>query len=287
MSDHDLSRMRGSQPSVIRLRYAATCTACGVELPAGSKASWDRAARAATCLNCLSLRAEPPSEPPQIERGKAGASTAREYERRHKRREQDQVRKKFGRLSSVYLAVTNTPQATQAWATGSVGERRLAEHLRSVDDDASVMILHDRRIPGLWANIDHVAITRSGIFVIDAKNYKGKVQKIDKGGWFSTDLRLFVGRRDCTKLASAMSKQVEALRRALHKAMIEEFELTITPVLCFVAAEWKPFARSFQVGGVWVDWPNSLSKRLRAEGSLPPEHVRLLAKRIAIALPSA
>jgi hypothetical protein len=69
--------------------------------------------------------------------------------------------------------------------------------------------------------------------------------------------------------------------------MIEEFELTITPVLCFVAAEWKLFARPFQVGGVWVDWPNSLSKRLTAEGPLPPEHVRLLAKRIATALPSA
>ena len=45
--------------------------------------------------------------------------------------------------------------------------------------------------PGSRANIDHVAITRSGVFVIDAKNYTGKVQKIDKGGWFSIDLRLF------------------------------------------------------------------------------------------------
>jgi hypothetical protein len=286
MGDQDSSKARRPQPGAIRLRYAATCGTCGAELPAGSKAVWDRVARAATCLNCLTKRAEPPSKPPQIDRGEAGASTAREYERRHRRRE-EQARKRFGRLSSVYLAVTNTPQSTQAWATGSVGERRLGEHLRSLDDDASVIILHDRRIPGSSANIDHVAITRSGIFVIDAKNYAGKVQKMDRGGWFSIDLRLFVGRRDCTKLVAAMSKQTETLRQALHEATIEEFELSITPVLCFVAAEWTLFARPFQVGGVWVEWPNSLSKRLTADGPLPPEHVRLLAKRIAAALPSA
>jgi hypothetical protein len=286
VGDQDPSNARGPHPGPIRLRYAATCATCGAELPAGSKAIWDRAARAATCSSCLTPKVEPPSEPRHLERGEAGASTAREYKRRHKRRE-EQAGKRFGRLSGVYLAVTNTPQSTQAWAAGSVGERRLGEHLRPLDDDASVIILHDRHIPGSRANIDHIAITRSGIFAIDAKNYAGKVQRIDKGGWFSTDLRLFVGRRDCTKLVTAMSKQMEALRRALNEAMIEEFELTITPVLCFVAAEWKLFARPFQVGGVWVEWPSSLSKRLTADGPLPSEHVRLLAKRIAAALPPA
>ena len=37
------------------------------------------------------------------------------------------------------------------------------------------------------ANIDHIAICRSGVWAIDAKNYAGRVQRIDKGGWFSTD----------------------------------------------------------------------------------------------------
>ncbi len=37
-------------------------------------------------------------------------------------------------------------------------------------------MLHDRRIPGSRANIDHIAIATSGVWVIDAKRYKGKVQ---------------------------------------------------------------------------------------------------------------
>ena len=39
----------------------------------------------------------------------------------------------------------------------------------------SIAVLHDRRIPGSKANIDHIAITAAGIWVIDAKRYKGDV----------------------------------------------------------------------------------------------------------------
>src|SRR6266545_60432 len=103
-------------------------------------------------------------------------------------------------------------------------------------------------------NIDHLAISRSGVFVIDAKNYTGKVQQIEKGGWFSTDLRLYVGRRDCTTLVSGMGKQVDAIRTALGQPVMEEFQVEVRAALCFVDAEWSLFARPFQLGGVWVGW---------------------------------
>jgi hypothetical protein len=65
-------------------------------------------------------------------------------------------------------------------------------------DEERVFVLHDRRIPRTRANIDHIAVTRSGaVWAIDAKNYRGKVQRVDKGGWFATDERLYVGSRDC------------------------------------------------------------------------------------------
>jgi len=61
-------------------------------------------------------------------------------------------------------------------------------------------VLHDRRIPGTRANIDHIAIAPSGLWAIDAKHYKGRVEHVDKGGWFLTDWRLLVGGRDKTGL---------------------------------------------------------------------------------------
>jgi hypothetical protein len=39
-----------------------------------------------------------------------------------------------------------------------------------------VAVLHDRRIPGSRANIDHIAIAATGVWVIDSKRYKRKLQ---------------------------------------------------------------------------------------------------------------
>jgi Nuclease-related domain len=266
-----------TEPRVVRLRYPAVCSGCGRELAPGSEVIWDRADRTATCAACTGK---------PLERGTAGASSMRRYERLHHSRE-ERAKERFGRFGGVYLRVTSEPQSTRAWAVGGRGEERLGKFLETLHDEEKIVVLHDRRVPRSRANIDHVAVTANGVFVIDAKNYAGTVRRIDKGGWFSTDPRLYVGRRDCTKLVTAMSGQVATVREALGEHTIAEFELEVTPVVCFVAAEWTPFAKPFRLGGVWVEWPQSLGRRLEAPGPLAAEHVRTLAKRVAAALPSA
>jgi hypothetical protein len=73
---------------------------------------------------------------PVLDRGVPGASARRRYERLHTAREQ-QARDKFGRLSGVYLALTNDPQSTAAWAQGSRGDMILwvaaADYERAAD----------------------------------------------------------------------------------------------------------------------------------------------------------
>lgn len=295
---------------VMRLRYKATCSACGSELPPGTEAIWDREAKKATCLGCIgsgetsnepsiaiepAARADPVEEnaaevvvpePTPLDRGRAGASARREYERRHGKREK-RIRDTYGRLGGVVLALSNEPQSTLAWGVGGSGERKLGAFLESLNDDETIIDLHDRRIPGSRANIDHIVVARSGVYVVDAKNYTGQVRKVDKGGFFTIDNRLYVGRRDCTRLVAGMEKQVEAIKKAFGQPLIEEFELSVTPVLCFVEAEWKWFARPIQLGGVWVEWPRSLRGRVEQEGPLEGEHVRLLARRLVSALPAA
>ncbi|BAS11743.1 hypothetical protein AHiyo8_00460 [Arthrobacter sp. Hiyo8] len=74
-------------------------------------------------------------------------------------------------------------------------------------------VLHDRLIPGSKANIDHIAITPGGIWVIDAKRYKGGPQLKIEGGILRPRVeRLLVGRRDCTKLVDGVLKQVDLVR---------------------------------------------------------------------------
>ncbi|HSU74990.1 MAG TPA: NERD domain-containing protein, partial [Terrabacter sp.] len=54
------------------------------------------------------------------ERGTAGGSARREYERRRDARDQ-RVRERFPRIGGFLLAVTDEPQSTRAWDTGAEG----------------------------------------------------------------------------------------------------------------------------------------------------------------------
>lgn len=152
------------------------------------------------------------SRPPSAG-AKAGGSAQHEYERRVARRER-RIRQSHPILGGVILALSDEPQSTTAWAQGAAGERRVGELLDGLADEG-VVALHDRRIPGTKANIDHIAVTASGVWVIDAKRYEGLVAKKDVGGWFYTDERLFIGRRDCSKLIEGMARQVNVVRGAL------------------------------------------------------------------------
>jgi hypothetical protein len=225
----------------LKLRRSDTCVSCGAGLAAGTVAYWDAEVKTVTCLTCRGETAPvidaPAAErapektstaPCELDRGTAGASARRRYERLHDQREQH-VKGKLGRrLGGVYLALSEEPQSTTAWAQGARGERLLGEHLENLHDDTTVIVLHDRRIPGSRANVDHIAVARSGgVWAIDAKNYTGKVQRIDKGGWFSTDERLYVGRRDCSKLVAGMAKQVDAIKNAIGEPVMQEFEVTV------------------------------------------------------------
>jgi hypothetical protein len=113
------------------------------------------------------------------------------------------------------------------------------------------------------------------------------VQRIDKGGWFSTDERLYVGKRDCTKLVAGMAKQRDAIENAISEPIRQEFNVELKTTLCFVDAEWSLFAKPFGLQDVWIGWAKALGERLRAPGELAPEHLRMLARRVADALPAA
>lgn len=164
----------------MRLWYAGRCRICEIELPAKSDAIYERASKTVRCLTCVSapeVVAEEPHDAPdqlpgEVDPGVPGASARREYERRHARRK-DRIRSEHRRLGGLILALSDNPQSTTAWDTGAVGEERLGARLNELDD-GSLRVLHDRRIPGGRANIDYLVVTRSGVFVIDAKRYQGR-----------------------------------------------------------------------------------------------------------------
>jgi hypothetical protein len=62
-----------------------------------------------------------------------------------------------------------------AWRRGAAGERRTARLLNPLERHGWA-ILHDLALPGSRANIDHLAIGPGGVFVIDSKQYRGRLQ---------------------------------------------------------------------------------------------------------------
>jgi hypothetical protein len=165
---------------------------------------------------------------------------------------------------------------------GAAGEQRLGALLDPLREEG-MAVLHDRRIPGSRANIDHLVVSCAGVFVVDAKNYAGRVERRDRGGWFSTDYRLYVGGKDRSALLASLMRQTEAVRAALGTPTPP----TITPVMCFVRADWSLFAQPMRWGDVYVLWPRALRKLLRSGGPLTSDAIEAIGRRLGLALPPA
>jgi Nuclease-related domain len=244
--------------------------------PAGSNVPPDQAP--AALLSASDLRSE---SDPDIDLGTAGRSAMGEYQRRHGNRE-ERIRKRWGRLADFVLALSEDPQSTRAWKRGSIGESKVAKTLAGLDRD-DIVVLHDRNVPGTRRNIDHLVICPAGILVVDSKRYEGQVHTKDVGGLFvRRDLRLFVGRRDCTRLAEAMGWQVAAVKGA-----IDGNPTPVRPVLCFIDADWPLLGGPREFQGVLIESDRSLRRRATEAGELDSEGVRQLAMVLAHRLPAS
>src|SRR3954466_14623173 len=86
-----------------------------------------------------------------------------------------------------------------SWGKGSKGESRLAAFVEREVGDA-VIPLHDRLIPGTRGNIDHMFVAPTGVWVVDAKAYKGKVVRREVGPIWRRDNEVVINGRNRTSL---------------------------------------------------------------------------------------
>ena len=193
--------------------------------------------------------------------GTAGGSARREGDRR-RAKDEARIRDTWGqgKLGSLAVALTPERQSTAAWRTGAVGEQRVGAALDRVAC-GSISVLHDRRIPGSRANIDHIAVTAAGVWVVDAKRYTGRPELRIEGGILRPRVeKLFVAQRDRTKVVDGVLNQLDVVREVVP-------EVPVRGALCFVDADWPLFGGAFTVRGIEVLWPNRLAERLQRESA--------------------
>jgi hypothetical protein len=150
-----------------------------------------------------------------------------------------------------------------------------------------VALLHDRRMPASRANIDHLAVASTGVYVIDAKRYRGRIEV--RSPMFGKS-KLVIAGRDRTKLVTGLEKQVDAVTTAL--AVIAP-GIAIFGCLCFVAPEGfladvgLPTIRTLKINGFPLYYPRRLAKKLNRPGAVSREQAERICQELGQRFPSA
>ena len=270
--------------NVLTLRRPGAYDTCNTVLAVGTRAVWNSEDRQVRCLPCAHsqqagqvdrpsiptapFEAAPFKAAPRAVINGGGVSAQNEYDRRSARRER-QIRSQHPRLGNLLVALTDNPASTRVWAQGAAGERAVAARLDALTGD-QVLALHDRRLRRTdgtlsRANIDHLAVTGTGVWVIDAKTDRGALKVRRTGGLFSprTEGR-YINGRDRTSLVHGLRKQVDAVRRELDSVHVA---VQVQGALCFVGTELPWFGNSSIVDVPLVGL-RGLSKLLRVDGEL-------------------
>jgi hypothetical protein len=181
----------------------------------------------------------------------------------------------------VPRAATRAP--ARRWVQRAEGDRRERTRLQIIEGEG-VVVLNDRRIPGSRASIKLIAVSSAGVFVIDAKGYKGLVHTKRPGPM--GDLgphELHVGRRNCTSSVEEVARQMDIVRAALDTTPWGA-EVPVHAMLCLTRAEWG-FASAVEIGGVWIGWPKLIARQVQAAGVMDSPAVQEVSEMIAQQLP--
>jgi hypothetical protein len=280
------------QARLIRLRYAGTCRLCNARLPVGVRAWHDPATRTVVCGDCASPEVlhEIPQAALRIDAGTPGASARRLHQVRRLRRER-RTRDAHPWLGGLILALTRPPQREQAWASGAMGEESLGKRLNDAVAP-TLRVLHDRRITGTRANIDHIVVCPNGVLVIDAKRYVDQRPTREVRGGILTPRveHLRVGGRRRSMLVDGMHRQTVCVAQVLAAAAATSSEgawLARVPVhgmLCFLDADWPVGGGPFAVQGIQVLWPGRAVSLAREPGPMGAAEVATVHQILRTAL---
>jgi Nuclease-related domain len=170
-------------------------------------------------------------------------------------------------VATWVLRFQPSPDAS-AWQRGATGERRTARLLDPLERHGWA-VLHDLAIPGSQANLDHLVIGPGGVFVIDSKQYRGRL-RLDPTG------RLWHGRHPLAPTLRAVDFEADQAARVLPDP-----GLAVVPIVAVHGAQ-VPWGKVV-IQGVPVVPARRLPSMLRAlPAVLGPERVAWLADQARI-----
>lgn len=146
--------------------------------------------------------------------------------------------------------------ASYRWRLGAVGERRTGRRLNALRRQGWA-VFHDLALPGSRANVDHLAIGTSGVYLVDSKYRRGAVRFGGRRGWIR------IGKTGGPLLVRSAQYEAEAVARVLSPALGRRVE--VIPVLAVhVPRSRFPGWREFSASGVPIMAASAVVPWLRA-----------------------
>jgi hypothetical protein len=155
-----------------------------------------------------------------------------------------------------------------AWRLGAAGERRTARLLDPLERQGWA-VLHDLAIPGSRANLDHLVVGPGGVFVIDSKHYRGRLE-LDGSG------RLWHGRYPLAPTLRAVDYEADQAAQVLVDP-----DVVVVPIVAVHGAQ-VPWGKVVTQGVPVVAAKRLPSMLRQLPAVLGPERVAWLADQARI-----
>jgi hypothetical protein len=120
-------------------------------------------------------------------------------------------------------------------------------------------------------------IANSGVWIVDAKNWEGRIER-RRSGW-PTERLLYVNGHNRMDAVDNLDWQIQAVRAALTP--IGFAEAPVTGVLCFTGATWGLFAKPMRFGSALVTWPAKLVAEIADGPPTDPALINLVAQQLS------
>jgi hypothetical protein len=155
---------------------------------------------------------------------------------------------------------------------------------------AGARVLTDRHVPGdSEANIDHVVVASSGVWIIDSKKWAGEIHYRSRR-FPSTDPRryLYIGGEDRTPYIAKIYRLVIPVAQ-----VIGDRTVSVHPVMAFIEAVWGlPESLHFKRAkgpylheGVFLSGGHSIIRKINEPGPLSLEDIEALYRKLNAAMP--
>lgn len=182
-------------------------------------------------------------------------------------------------LGPIVTTVGKQSHTEKAYAAGAAGEERIGAIIDKTVTGTG-LALHSR-LPSPTAtrgDIDHIAITPAGIYVIDSKNYA-------RNAIATTHRRtsITVGGHDGTKLLNGADKQRQRLTRAL--AGLNATDVPVTAIICFTTATGLGLRGRITVNDITITTAKRLPRLLATSGPYTNHDIAWLYQHLAQLFP--